>query len=100
MRLHINAYVRGFNFTFFSLWQLFIAIIFATAFCKLYLCSAGAEGEVIGILEFWVCLHPQVELTEPQMERATSRTAVRQTRGLEWAHGETEVDAIIYSTTY
>ncbi|XP_067234656.1 protein fantom isoform X2 [Chanodichthys erythropterus] len=50
----------------------------------------GAEGEVIGILEFWVCLHPQVELTEPQMERATSRTALRQTRGLEWAHGETE----------
>ncbi|XP_051738640.1 protein fantom [Ctenopharyngodon idella] len=50
----------------------------------------GAEGEVIGILEFWVCLHPQVELTEPQMERATSRTAVRHTRGLEWALGETE----------
>ncbi|CAM4721402.1 unnamed protein product [Leuciscus chuanchicus] len=50
----------------------------------------GAEGEVIGILEFWVCLHPQVELAEPQMERPTSRTAVRYTRGSEWAHGETE----------
>ncbi|XP_056105817.1 protein fantom [Rhinichthys klamathensis goyatoka] len=50
----------------------------------------GAEGEVIGILEFWVCLHPQVELPEPQVERPTSRTAVRHTRGLEWAHGETE----------
>uniref|UniRef100_A0A671KW63 RPGR interacting protein 1 n=1 Tax=Sinocyclocheilus anshuiensis TaxID=1608454 RepID=A0A671KW63_9TELE len=34
-------------------------------------------GEVIGILEFWVCLQPQVELTEPQMERATSRIAIR-----------------------
>ncbi|KAK7123988.1 hypothetical protein R3I93_022179 [Phoxinus phoxinus] len=51
---------------------------------------AGPEGEVIGILEFWVCLHPQVEITEPQMERPTSRTAVRHTRGSEWAHGETE----------
>ncbi|XP_050953570.1 protein fantom [Labeo rohita] len=50
----------------------------------------GAEGEVIGILEFWVCLHPQVELTEPQMEKATSRTAVRHTRGSEWAHGQPE----------
>ncbi|KAI2649189.1 Protein fantom [Labeo rohita] len=49
-----------------------------------------AEGEVIGILEFWVCLHPQVELTEPQMEKATSRTAVRHTRGSEWAHGQPE----------
>uniref|UniRef100_A0A672MLV8 Protein fantom-like n=1 Tax=Sinocyclocheilus grahami TaxID=75366 RepID=A0A672MLV8_SINGR len=50
----------------------------------------GAEGEVIGILEFWVCLHPQVELTEPQMERATSRIVIRHTRGSEWAHGEPE----------
>ncbi|XP_043081818.1 protein fantom [Puntigrus tetrazona] len=50
----------------------------------------GAEGEVIGFLEFWVCLHPQVELTEPQMERAASKTAVRHTRGSEWAHGEAE----------
>ncbi|XP_052451786.1 protein fantom [Carassius gibelio] len=50
----------------------------------------GAEGEVIGILEFWVCLHPQVELTGPQMERATSRAAMRHTRGSEWAHGEPE----------
>ncbi|KAL1248920.1 hypothetical protein QQF64_022238 [Cirrhinus molitorella] len=50
----------------------------------------GADGEVIGILEFWVCLHHQVELTEPQMERAASRTAVKHTRGSEWAHGEQE----------
>lgn len=48
------------------------------------------------MLEFWVCLHPQVELTEPQMERPTSRTAVRHTRGSEWAHGETEVNATMY----
>ncbi|XP_017209433.1 protein fantom isoform X2 [Danio rerio] len=50
----------------------------------------GVDGEVIGILEFWVCLHPQVERTEPQMERVTSRTPVRHTRGSEWAHGEPE----------
>ncbi|XP_073687344.1 protein fantom [Garra rufa] len=50
----------------------------------------GAEGEVIGMLEFWVCLHHQVELIEPQMERDASRTAVRHTIGSEWAHGEQE----------
>ncbi|XP_051971079.1 protein fantom [Xyrauchen texanus] len=48
----------------------------------------GAEGEVIGILEFWVCLHPQVDLTEQQLERATSRTAVRHSRVSEWTHWE------------
>ncbi|XP_056594692.1 protein fantom [Triplophysa dalaica] len=29
----------------------------------------GAEGEVIGILEFWICLHPQVELSELLMNK-------------------------------
>lgn len=80
-----------------------VALFYCNNICHCILngviCSAGAEGEVIGILEFWVCLHPQVELTEPQMERATSRTAVRHTRGSEWAHGETEVNTITYSTT-
>lgn len=50
----------------------------------------------MGILEFWVCLHPQVELTEPQMERVTCSTAVRYTRGSEWALGEPEVNATTY----
>lgn len=57
----------------------------------LFFFSAGAEGEVIGILEFWVCLHPQA-LSGPQMNKTTrSVEAVRDTRGLEWAAEEPEV---------
>ncbi|KAI7792525.1 putative protein fantom, partial [Triplophysa rosa] len=51
----------------------------------------GAEGEVIGILEFWVCLHPQVEQVESLMNKTMrSVEAARHTRGSEWATGEPE----------
>lgn len=42
--------------------------IYLQTVCIVYF-SAGAEGEVIGILEFWVCLHPQVELSELLMNK-------------------------------
>ncbi|XP_073669286.1 protein fantom-like [Paramisgurnus dabryanus] len=52
----------------------------------------GTEGEVIGVLEFWVCLHPQEKFTEQQSDKSIRRTveAVKHSRGTEWTDGEPE----------
>ncbi|KAG9283555.1 protein fantom-like isoform X3 [Astyanax mexicanus] len=56
----------------------------------------GSEGEILGVLEFWVRLHPQIEPKEAHKDRATDRTAERWAthKPMDWSHIQPETQEI------
>lgn len=56
----------------------------------------GPEGEILGVLEFWVRLYPQMEPKEAQKDRVTHRMADRWAthKPMDWSHGQPETQEL------